>query len=210
MTIPPSSLPRGNAWPSAVARAAERGLAADRNTSRDSHHLPLDSTDRSAICARYIQKLNVLQGLLVHDSSVVMERMLTLPHTKREGMARELGKKHILQALLQPRGARPDAWKELAGLDAGFDRLSADKQASRLIWREMELFVKSATDLSKTEAEYHLLIQRLWEYKFALGSQSVHHEGPRDDQRVRTGVLLNPVRPSLHDAPGLSRKLPGK
>ncbi|MDO9437790.1 hypothetical protein [Hydrogenophaga sp.] len=167
----------------------------------------LDSDDRSAICARYIQRLNKLQGLLVQDSSIVMERMLKLPSSKREGMARELGKRHILQTLLQPQGGHPGAWKAIAGLGEEFDQLSADKQASRLIWREMEVFVKSATDLTKTEAEYNLLIQRVWEYKTALGMDGLQYEGPREEDRpARFRSPLEHVQRSLRDAPTMSRK----
>ncbi|QHE87015.1 hypothetical protein [Hydrogenophaga sp. BPS33] len=173
-----SSSPRGSVWPNANTLAVARGLQArDAPFQDEEEAFLLNSARRSAICARYIQRLNDLQGLLVQDSSVVMERMLKLPPRKREGMARELGKRHILQKLLQPRGGQPGAWKVLAGLDESFDRLSAEQQAARLIWREMELFVKSATDLTKTEAQYNLLIKRVWEYKSVLGPESAQREG---------------------------------
>lgn len=209
MNTPPSSSPRGYAWPSMGVPAAQRGMAKDKRAPKQAPPLVLDSADRSAICTRYIDRLNKLQGLLVQDSSIVMERMLKLPHSKREGMARQLGKRHILQTLLQPRGGQPGAWKALAGLDEDFDRLSEDKQASRLIWREMEVFVKSATDLTKTEAEYNLLIQRVWEYKTALGMEELQHESTQNDPRARASAVLEHFPPAPRSAPLASRKHPG-
>ncbi|WP_137921768.1 hypothetical protein [Hydrogenophaga sp. 2FB] len=189
MKRPPFSSPRGEDRPHAEARAAKRDAATDKNTTpaQGNPYLMLDSAYRSAICNRYVQKLNGLQDTLVQDSSLIMERMLKLPPTQRDGVVRELGKKHILQVLLQPQGGRPGAWKALAGLDEGFDGLSADDQASRLIWREMEVIVKSATDLTKTEAEYNLLIQRMQEYKNALSRFRFSQPGGAQSRSTSSG-----------------------
>lgn len=208
MKTPPSSSPLGDAWSSAEARRAHKGIATHRDVPATLAQPLLDRQERSAICDRYIEKLNALQDLLVQDSSIVMERMLKLPEGKREGVARELGKRHILQALLQPQGGQPGAWKALAGLGEEFERLSADKQASRLLWREMEWLVKSATDLSKTEAEYNLLIRRVWEYKSALGKENTPSESPRTDPRSRVDRLHPLQRRSA--ASSAESKTPGR
>ncbi len=136
-----------------------------------------------------MQKLRELRGTLVQDASLVMERVLSLPAGKREVLVHELSGTHVLDEIFQLEDGRPGEWKALAGLGEHFDQLGAGKQARRLIRREMEVIVKSATDLEKTEIAYEVLRERTKQYKAALRDENARQKPWGKGTIARLGAL---------------------